>query len=1088
MSLHDMVITSQLLPPDRRRGMLHRRRLEKRLLRVLETPLTLVQAGTGYGKSTELARLAGMGVDVFWYTISEPERDPLLFLAHLLAAFDQGNRPWGRPFLQQLEDSGGRAVPTALNFLLNTLTTHLTQAAVLVLDDYHLVADVPEVTALVERLVDYRPPRLHVVLSGRQIPASPALTRWRVKGQVLTLDRGELAFTLDEIVALFQEQYDLALNPAQAEALLSETEGWAIALQMIGQQIQDNLARLEEVLAGLPTARDMNVAVPERGLMAAMEALFEYLALEVLARQPGDVQQFLLATAVLRQMNGAVCDALTGQSGSAARLRWLHDNGLFITSVEAEIYRYQHLFRDFLLTRLNRDPQQARALHLRAAAWFQSGESPRGSSEESIYHLLEAGDPDAAAGQVEALGPTLLQVGRLDSLTGWIERLPALVVAEHPELNLLLGDVFRLRAQFDEAIQQYQTTEQIFSARHDLRGRSRALRSQAQVYLDTVRPLKANSLLEEALRLLEPQVYPVEVAALLDQLAENQLNLGQPAQAQALHQEARLLHAESSPSDFYLEARALLRTGQLAAAQKLLEAHEEQAGRLLARPQRFHRETPLLLSLVCIMQGDAHLAERYARQGLAIGRQLESSFVEAVALMRLGHPLQVSQPLPWTAANPRLAEEAYLKAIELVRPFKVTRVQVEPLWGLCRLAGYRGDLAAATRHALAAIELAEQAGDLWFANLIRTTLGASLALAGQTAAAQLWLEGGATGLRQVGDLCGWSAATLWLALSAWWRGDADEAIETLGALLAVVRQQGYDFLLTRATHLGLKDDQAALPLLVEAYKRGVEPVYLGELLGKLGLTGLDYHPGYSLVVRTLGPFETWRGVIAITPRDWQREKARQLFQFLLTQRGQWLGREQIVDRLWPHLDLDGAAQNFKVALNALQRALEPARPSGVAPFFVIRRENAYQLNPQARLLIDCDAFEQATASQHPDDLRRALAIYEDDYLSDCLGEEWAEIERERLRQLYLAAAERLADQRLAAGANDEVLTLAGKMLERDRTWEIAYRLLMRAHAAQGSRAQVQAVYNRCVVALEEELDVAPSPETKALMEHLVSST
>ena len=59
------------------------------------------------------------------------------------------------------------------------------------------------------------------------------------------------------------------------------------------------------------------------------------------------------------------------------------------------------------------------------------------------------------------------------------------------------------------------------------------------------------------------------------------------------------------------------------------------------------------------------------------------------------------------------------------------------------------------------------------------------------------------------------------------------------------------------------------------------------------------------------------------------------------------------------------------------------------------------------------------------------------------------------------------------------------MLQRDSTWEAAYRLMMRAFAAQGSRAQVQAAYNRCAAVLAEELDVAPSPETRALLEHLI---
>lgn len=1079
MSLRDMVVASQLLPPDLRRGVLHRKRLAARLGMVLETPLTLVQAGTGYGKSTALAGLAAQWGDLFWYTVREPERDPLLFVAHLLAAFDQGSRPWGKPFLQHLERlseaSGGQAILSSLNFLINTLTDGLAGDVVLVVDDVHLVLDVPEVAALVERLVELRPPHLHIVLSGRQFPYWAALTRWRVKGMALSIDQNELAFNVEEIASLFRQEAGCNLSPTQAAALAQETEGWAIALQMIAQRLRQGSTRLEEVLEQLP---------------GALEELFDYLAEEVLARQPLAVQRFLLDTAVLRQMSGPSCDALWAEeaptqtqpagASSDVMLRRLHDSGLFLTSVEAETYRYQNLFHDFLLARLRQDSTRFRMLHLKAAAFLAAS----GNREESVYHLIEAGSFSEAAALIQELGPALLQVGRSGSLTGWIDRLPAEVSATHAGLRLLRGDVLRLRARFDEAIEECEIAEQLYSSAGNLEGRSRALRSQAQVYLDTVRPLQANRLLEEALRLLEPQEHPAEVAALLEQLAENQLNLGQPLQAQALHQEARLLRAESDPSDFYLEARALLRTGRLAAAQQLLEAHQEPPEAAFLRPQRFHRETPLLLSLVCIMQGKVELAEIYARQGQEIGERLESPFVVAVALMRLGHALQLYPDFPWNDHHRRQAEQAYLKAIELVRPFKVTRVQVEPLWGLCRLTGYHGNLADAHRHALLAIEIAEQAGDLWLVNLVRTVSGAALVQAGQSSEARPWLEAARAGFEQVGDLFGWSAASLWLALNAWYSGNPDEAVEILGTLLPVVRQQGYNFLLTRSSHLGLPDNQAALPLLVEAHHRGIEASFLGELLGSIGLTGAEYHPGYPLFARTLGPFEVWRGNIPVVPRNWQREKARQLFQFLLCQRGQWLGREQIVDRLWPHLDAEAGAQNFKVALNALHRALEPDRPAGAAPFFVVRRENAYALNPHACIWVDADVFEQGATSLNVENLEQALMIYEDDYLTDCLGEDWAENERERLRQLYLAAAGRLGELHLSTGALDAALSVAGKMIERDQCWEPAYRLMMRAYARQSSRAQVKAVYNRCAAVLREELDVEPSAETKELLDNL----
>ncbi|MGD9148136.1 MAG: BTAD domain-containing putative transcriptional regulator, partial [Anaerolineae bacterium] len=1005
-----------------------------------------------------------------WYTITEPDRDPVLFVAHLVCAFEGHEPGVCEPIFRVLEGSGGRVTPDALTPLLNALTLGLDGEAAFVLDDYHLVDDVPEIAALVERLVDYIPPRLHVVIASRQMPALDAVTRWRVKGQMLALTRADLAFTADEIEVLFREKYEYPLSPEQATALEAETEGWAIALQMVWQGLQSGAVQdLDAVLGQLPTT---------------LEALFDYLAQDVLARQPPEVQRFLLTTSVLRQMDSSVCDHLLDVQDSASELGRLQESGLFLVSIDDETYRYHRLFHDFLQARLKQDAGPAQDLHRRAAGYYQQ----EGQPEETIYHLLEAKDLMRAATLIEEIGPGLVGLGRFDSLGAWIAQLPEGVRSAQPGVGLLMGDMFRLRARFDEALGQYLMAERLYAEKRDPLGRSRALRGQAQVYLDTVRPLMADSLLEEALRLLEPEEHGPETAALLDRLAENKLNLGYPDQAEALHHEARLLRTQAAPGDIYLEARAMVRTGRLAEAQQLLAKRaEEERGADQSRPQRFHRETVLLLSLVHSLQGDAEAAERCAREGIEIGQQLQSDFVEAVGFMRLGHALQLGWSAVWDGSEQESVQQArsyYQRAIEQVRAFKVMRTQVEPLWGLVRALGYHGDPAAAERVVEEALEIVQRAGDEWMQNLVQVTKGAIHALAGQWEQANELLSRAARGFGQVGDTFGQSAAWLWLALTAWWQKDADGAAGYLAELLPVVRDRGYDALLLKRTFIGLKDEQAAIPLLIEAQKRGIERGLVGRLLDGQGLAEIEYHPGYSLSVRTLGSFAVWRGDEPLSARDWKREKARQIFQLLLTYPRQWFYREQIVDQLWPHLPPDAAERDFKVALNALHRALEPGRPRGAPPFFVVRRRQVYGLNPAARVMVDVVDFERLAASDDLHQLRQALALYEEDYLPDCMYEDWPAAERQRLRHLYLVTAERLARHLLQAGALDEAVQVAQAILARDNCWEAAYRLLMRAHSAQGNRPQVHSVYQRCTATLREELDVEPSPTTQALFAEL----
>jgi LuxR family maltose regulon positive regulatory protein len=851
--------------------------------------------------------------------------------------------------------------------------------------------------------------------------------------------------------------------------LAKETEGWAIALQMVWQGLQSSgVSDVDLVLGQFP---------------ASLDALFDYLAQDVLARQPPNVQTFLLITSVLRQMNGPACDYLLGVEGSIGGLRELQESGLFVVSMGDDVYRYHRLFHDFLRARLTQDLQGAQALHRRAASYFRQAGHP----EETIYHLLEARDFGPAAELIEEIGPQLVAQGRFDSLSAWIDRLSEEVLNARPGLYLLLGDVFRLRARFDKALEQYLVADRLFASQPDRLGRSRALRGQAQVYLDTVRPLKADSLLEEALRMLEPEVHGQETAALLDKLAENKLNLGYPDEAQVLHHEAGLLRAETEPGDVYLEARAMVRTGRLAEARRLLELRAEDE-RLVgeSRPQRFHRETLLLLSLVYGLQGGAAKAERFAREGIAVGQRLNSAFVEAVGHMRLGHALQLRETRPWDTGQTgfQQAMAHYRRAIEQVRAFKVMRTQVEPLWGLCRAYGYSGDLPKAERFAGEALEIAARAGDEWIYHLIQGTLGASSVLSGQLDQARSWLIEAADGFARVGDPFGRSAALLWLALAAWQQADDNASDQHLANLLALSREHSYDALLIRPTFIGLKDGQVAIPLLLEARAQGIEAHYVESLLDAAGMADVEYHPGTSLAVQTLGTFAVWRGDEPVTAREWQREKARQIFQLLITHRGQWFYREQIVDRLWPHLPPDAAERDFKVALNALTKALEPNRPRGAPPFFVIRRGNVYGLNPAAHLVVDSEDFQRLAESDEVAVLRQALALYEGDYLPETLYEDWSAAERQRLRHLYLTTAERLARHLLQAGSWDEAVRVCQAILARDNCWEAAYRLLMQIYATQGNHTLLHSTYQRCAATLQEELGVEPSPSTQALFERL----
>jgi DNA-binding SARP family transcriptional activator len=268
--------------------------------------------------------------------------------------------------------------------------------------------------------------------------------------------------------------------------------------------------------------------------------------------------------------------------------------------------------------------------------------------------------------------------------------------------------------------------------------------------------------------------------------------------------------------------------------------------------------------------------------------------------------------------------------------------------------------------------------------------------------------------------------------------------------------------------------------LLEAHRQNIEREQALVLLSKAGQQGVVNHPGYTLWVRCLSSFSAWRGDRQIPAHEWQREKARQLLQLLITRRGQWLSRDQIVDLLWPDLPAENAARDFKVALNALNHALEPRRLHNLLPYFIIRKANTYGINPQAMLVTDIDIFNNLATSSDVSDLQRAITLYEEDFLPDCLYSDWCSTERHAYRQKLLAVTERLAQLHLHAQRWEAAIEVCQAALRRDQCWEPAYAQMIQAYIAQGETAQALAVYQRCEAVLWDELAVTPSDEIQKL--------
>jgi LuxR family transcriptional regulator, maltose regulon positive regulatory protein len=544
------LLATKLYFPQAHTSLVTRPRLLERLRSGLSGKLTLIAAPAGFGKTTLLAdwlrqelkiengqlrtpadsdnsrfSILNSQFKTAWLSLDPADNDPTTFLRYLIAALQTIAPQIGATVLMLMQAPQVPPLDTLVTMLLNDATA-LPHEAVLVLDDYHLIA-APAIHEALAFLLDYLPPQLHVVIASREDPPL-SLARWRARRQLVEIRAADLRFTPDEAAAFLNEVMGLNLSAADVAALETRTEGWIAGLQLAALSLQgvSDRSRFIEVFSG------------------SNRYIVDYLVEEVLRQQPEEVRTFLLQTSILGQLCGSLCDAVlgigeggleTGSSGvlpspqspvsdsqaySQHILEQLERANLFLVPLDDERkwYRYHQLFADVLRTRLQQATTLLRALnggvaelHRRASLWHER----HGSMAEAVEHALAIGTFDQAARLIEHMGLMVFAQGTMQyTLQKWMAAMPAELVRARPKLCLIRAWLLLSRMEPEAALQRLEEAEQ--ALRHQLelgddiaearntRGEIAATQALATTYNRDADPRRVDIWAHEALHYLRP--------------------------------------------------------------------------------------------------------------------------------------------------------------------------------------------------------------------------------------------------------------------------------------------------------------------------------------------------------------------------------------------------------------------------------------------------------------------------------------------------------------------------------------------------------------------------------------------------------
>ncbi|WP_076999002.1 LuxR C-terminal-related transcriptional regulator [Variovorax sp. KK3] len=382
----DGLVSAKIQAPRFRSGLIDRRALEESLDDALANcRLVLLVAPAGYGKTAALSRQVRRlpaSHAVAWISVDKDD-DLRRLLGYLIEALDPMDPPW-RVAPEALFDLlAQHKLKDAVAALASTLQATSTPFGVIALDDLHAVAD-PLVVEFLDRLIEQLPHNWTLVLSTRHEPKL-SLGRWLARRELAIFDESALGFSEDEVRDLWRSTTGQD-DHEQAQQLFERTRGWPAGLCL-----------------SLDTSRRSADGAP-KGTWQSRRNLFDYLASEVLANLPQDMQQFLLRCSVLAELTAQRCERVSGQPRASALLEEIERRRLFVSVLDSEplTLRLHDLFRDFLEERLRRefpdelpallclaaqgepDPVRRTLTYLRANAWGEAQQSLADAAPDMI--------------------------------------------------------------------------------------------------------------------------------------------------------------------------------------------------------------------------------------------------------------------------------------------------------------------------------------------------------------------------------------------------------------------------------------------------------------------------------------------------------------------------------------------------------------------------------------------------------------------------------------------------------------------------------------------------------------------------------
>lgn len=398
--------------------------LRKRLFELLDClrkqPVIWVSGPGGCGKTTLVSSyLESRQLPCLWYQMDEGDKDPATFFYYL----GQGAKkafPKKKVSLPLFTPDFSRGLPAFTQWYSENLLALLKIPTILVFDNFHEVPEEGPLPEIILNSLTRLPEGLNIFIMGRSEPP-PALIRLRANHQMGMMGWDELRLNLAEAEGIIQLRNPELRSKKMIQHLHGASGGWVAGLVLM----------MEGAKKGKIESRDLE--------NLSREEVFDYFASEVLRKTQGEIQNFLLQTALFPKMTVKMAEKLTGLPSAGQILSRLNKDNYFLERhIEGEsIYQFHPLFREFLLARTEKSFSEEMRFSLRKHTATLLEED--GQVEAAISLLQKNNEWDGVIRLISKQASSVLSQGRHRVLKEWLQFIPDPILEDHPGLSFWMG-------------------------------------------------------------------------------------------------------------------------------------------------------------------------------------------------------------------------------------------------------------------------------------------------------------------------------------------------------------------------------------------------------------------------------------------------------------------------------------------------------------------------------------------------------------------------------------------------------------------------------------------------------------------------